>query len=476
VEQKLTLQQLNLLIKDTIYDSFPENIWVVAEIGELNVNRNGHCYIELLEKDSETDNIIARTRATIWAWQFRFIKPYFETTSGQALVAGIKVLVSAKVEFHEVYGFSLNITDIDPAFTMGDMARKRKEIIEKLSAEGVIDMNKEIPLPDIPSRIAIISSPTAAGYEDFINQLENNGNNYKFRTQLFEASMQGSRAANSIIQALEQIYALEPDFDVVIIIRGGGSQLDLTCFDDYELAFHVTQFPLPVLTGIGHEKDESVTDMVAHTKLKTPTAVAEFIIELMDYAAHEIEQLETSFVEKLEDIIQIETTRVEQAFRVFKPLVNAGLERASMQLKQISRDIKPLTNNIIEDQKYKLGKYMASLKSGSNAIIKNEAHVVSGLSSSLAYISKINIGHQQNLLDEKKHTAKLLAQQIIDIEKTKILWLEKNKELLDPKSVLKRGFSITLQNGKAVKNSKKLNKGDEIETILYKGTIKSKIK
>jgi len=262
MEEQLSLSELNSLVKEALQLAFPEQLWVVAEIGELKVNRTGHCYIELVEKDNITNEISARARATIWSWQFRFIQPYFETTTGQALTAGLKVLISVSVEFHEVFGYSLNIKDIDPNYTLGDMARRRAEIIRKLEDEGIIDMNKEIPLPEIPSRIAIISSPTAAGYEDFMNQLANNEAGYKFYTRLFPSTMQGTDAPKSIIAALNSIFEIETMFDVVVIIRGGGSQMDLNCFDDYDLAVNISQFPLPVLTGIGHEKDESIADLV----------------------------------------------------------------------------------------------------------------------------------------------------------------------------------------------------------------------
>jgi exodeoxyribonuclease VII large subunit len=325
VDGQISLTELNFLIKESLDVSFPEQLWVIAEIGELKVNRAGHCYIELVEKDNNTDKIKARSRATIWTWQFRFIQPYFETTTGQKLQAGLKVLVAVSVEFHEVYGISLNIKDIDPNYTLGDMARKRQEIINSLTEEGVFDMNKEIPLAEIPSRIAIISSPTAAGYEDFMSQLINNTEGYKFYTKLFPASMQGKEASSTIINALDYIYEYEDLFDLVVIIRGGGSQMDLSCFDDYDLALHVTQFPLPVVTGIGHEKDESIVDLVANTKLKTPTAVAEFLISQFNAIAIEIAEIESQFIDEINRSLENEENRIKNVLQVIKPLIKCKI-------------------------------------------------------------------------------------------------------------------------------------------------------
>ncbi|NOQ28419.1 MAG: exodeoxyribonuclease VII large subunit, partial [Bacteroidales bacterium] len=264
--QKFTLLELNKDIQEKIKLNYSNAVWVIAEISELNVNRNGHCYLELIEKDIITDNIISKSRATIWAFTYRMLNPYFENATGHKLSSGIKILVQANVEFHELYGLSLNITDIDPNYTLGDLAQKKAEILKKLEEEGVLHMNKEISLSSIPQKIAIISSDTAAGYQDFINQLTNNSFKYKFYTKLFPAVMQGLQAENSIINSLEKIYEYEDFFDAVVIIRGGGSQSDLSCFNNYLLSANIAQFPLPVLTGIGHDKDESIVDLVAHKK------------------------------------------------------------------------------------------------------------------------------------------------------------------------------------------------------------------
>ena len=274
-----TLFELNNLIKTVISGSFPDAYWVAAEIADLKCNQKGHCYIELVEK--KEDKTIAQIKATIWAYEYRKLGSKFEKATGEQLKPGMKVLLRAEVTFHEVYGLSLNIRDIDPAYTLGEMARKNKEVIERLTKEGIIGLNKSLPLPLVPQRIAVISSPTAAGYGDFFRQLDNNAFGYRFVHLLFPALMQGGEAEQSVVSALEEIKKSGGSYDLVVIIRGGGSVIDLNCFDGYGIASHIAKFPLPVITGIGHEKDDTVADMVAHTKMKTPTAVAEFLISGM---------------------------------------------------------------------------------------------------------------------------------------------------------------------------------------------------
>ena len=279
VEDKVTLTELQGLIRDRIYEALPGSFWVIAEIAEMKVQTAGHCYLELTGSDTPGGRVTARARATIWASKYRSLSIFFNASTGIPLRAGITILFKATVEYHELYGLSLNVSDIDPAYTAGDMALRREAIIRKLTAEGVISMNSGLPLNPYPRNIAIVSSSKAAGYQDFIDHLVNNPYGYVFRPVLFEAVMQGETTAESVTDALDLISEETVNFDVVVIIRGGGSTTDLSWFDSYEIAYHVTQFPLPVLTGIGHEKDQSVTDMVAWKALKTPTAVAGFIVE-----------------------------------------------------------------------------------------------------------------------------------------------------------------------------------------------------
>jgi len=284
----ITLSELSERIQETIKLNFDTPVWIRAEISELRENPNGHCYLEFVEKDTNTDFLLAKSKATIWSSTYRMLKPYFENSTGQMLRAGLNVLVAVTVEFHGVYGFSLNVRDIDPTFTIGEMAARRLKIIRQLEEDGIADMNKQLDFPRRPQRIAIISSPTAAGYGDFIDQLRNEVSNFAFYTRLFPAVMQGEQAENSIISALEKIFNHSELFDVVVIIRGGGATTDLACFDSYELALNCAQFPLPIIAGIGHQRDVSILDMVAHTSVKTPTAAAELLIEYMQQTENEV--------------------------------------------------------------------------------------------------------------------------------------------------------------------------------------------
>lgn len=274
---ELSLSQLCHQITDSLQADFAEPVWVHAEISELSV-RNGHCYMELVEKNADNNAFLAKTRANCWANIFALLKPYFEAETGQTLRAGLQVLLSVTVEFHPVYGMSLSIRDINPTYTIGNLAQQRMAIIAQLTADGIIDMNKQLQLPLLLQRIAVISSDSAAGYGDFCHQLNGNAEKFAIYRKLFPALMQGERAEASIIEALDKINNEIELFDAVVIIRGGGASTDLSCFDSYNLCLNCAQFPLPIIAGIGHQRDVSVLDMVAHTSVKTPTAAAEFIL------------------------------------------------------------------------------------------------------------------------------------------------------------------------------------------------------
>ncbi len=274
--EHLSLSALNTIIKTVLDQELDSTYWVIAEIGEMKINQKGHCYLELIEKEGQ--HIRAKLRATIWSYTFRNLSIWFQDITGQPLKAGMKILCNLSVQYHELYGLSANVKDIDANFTLGEKARKKQQVLRQLAEEGLLERNKALLLPLAPQRVAIISSPTAAGLEDFMHQLKQNSFSYNFQGRLFKALMQGEAAQNSILQALERTRERVDEFDVLVILRGGGSQSDLDCFDGHELAAAVARFPLPVITGIGHEKDESVVDMVAHTKMKTPTAVSEFLI------------------------------------------------------------------------------------------------------------------------------------------------------------------------------------------------------
>ena len=288
MEKALTLYELNSLVRETIEEELHQEYWVEAELSEVREVR-GHCYMQLVQYDRSEEGgkrkryentPIAQASAKCWQSSWQLLRPYFEKETGQRLHAGMKVLLQVYANFHETYGFSWIVTDIDPTYTMGDMARKRQEIIRVLKEEGVFDLQKELPLPLFCQRIAVISSANAAGYGDFVNQLENNEYGFQFHTRLFPAVMQGEDVEKSVIAALEQIFrGSENIFDCVVIIRGGGATADLSGFDTLALAENVANFPIPIITGIGHERDESILDMVSHTRVKTPTAAAAFLID-----------------------------------------------------------------------------------------------------------------------------------------------------------------------------------------------------
>lgn len=300
----LSLYELNSIVRSRIESLSAETYWVKAELSELRVSR-GHCYMEFVQKAEAGNGLVAKARGQVWANRWGLLKTYFEKTTGQALSAGMQVLVSVEPTFHELYGFSLNVIDIDPTFTLGDIARRRMEIIRQLKEEGVAEMNKELPLPRLLQRIAVISSATAAGYGDFSDQLQHNQYGLHFLTRLFPATMQGDGVEQSIISALNAIASDMDSWDIVVIIRGGGSTSDLSGFDTLALAENVAQFPLPVITGIGHERDDTVIDMVAHTRVKTPTAAAEFLIH---HQARELAAVE-EFAERIVSLSMLQLHR-----------------------------------------------------------------------------------------------------------------------------------------------------------------------
>jgi exodeoxyribonuclease VII large subunit len=311
-------------VKRHLEDHFFESVWLQAEISELKQNPSGHCYLTLVEKDPGSNALLARASAVIWASTWRMVKPYFEAQTGRALAPGLSVLVRVQVSYSVLYGLSLVIYDIDPSFTVGELELARQRTIARLEAEGMFDMNAQLSLPLLPRRLAVVSSPTAAGWRDFRRQLEGNEYGFHFRLQLFPAVMQGDAAPESIIGALDQIAAEADSFDAVLILRGGGGAMDLVCFDDYELAVNVAQFPLPVLTGIGHDHDFHIVDMVAHTHLKTPTALADWLLDRFSGEAWRLDTL----VQRLHLAVRTHAAAQLGALEALKiKLVHAVLDR-----------------------------------------------------------------------------------------------------------------------------------------------------
>lgn len=290
-EEHISLLQLLETVRDSLQESFYECVWVRAEISELKQNRSGHCYLTLVEKDRDSDLLLAKVPAIVWAATYRTLKPYFFSATGSDLAVGMNVLVKVQVQYSEMYGLSLIIYDIDPSFTVGGLELARKKTIERLKADGMFDMNSTLELPVLPRRLAVITSETAAGYRDFMRQLHENEYGFSFSTELFPAIMQGTDAPASIIGALDAVLERAGNFDAVLVLRGGGGAMDLVCFDDYDLAVNVAQFPLPVLTGIGHDHDYHVIDMVANISVKTPTALADFIVDMFAQEGYRVDSI-----------------------------------------------------------------------------------------------------------------------------------------------------------------------------------------
>ncbi|MFV0290186.1 MAG: exodeoxyribonuclease VII large subunit [Mangrovibacterium sp.] len=449
--EALQLSQLNREIQAIVQEAFPRLVWLIAEVSEMTVNRNGHCYLELVEIDERSKKVVARLRATIWSYSFHMLKSYFESSTGSPFKAGIKIMVEASVEYHELYGLSLNIKNINPSYTMGNMALQRKAIIEKLKADGVFNMNKELELPFVAQRIAIISSPTAAGLQDFRKQLEHNSMNMHFYCRLFPASMQGEQTAASIILALEDVADLQDEFDLVVIIRGGGAQLDLASFDNYELANHVAQFPLPIITGIGHDKDETIIDLVANLSLKTPTAVADFLIDGATSIFKLIESLSNRLKDSCSYLLNDENEWLMHTHRRLSKTINIAIDKNKLKLNHLSFRNAKACQQFFNQQEAWIEKRIFKLTKEIPIQLNHEFHGLFTRSSRL-----------KNLCASTWHA-----------QETKLKSYEIRQRLTDPKQILKRGYSVIYKNGTLIKSSQQLHAGDEIETHLSSGKIKS---
>lgn len=450
----ISLYELNILIKGVLDDSLPDMFWISAETSDVRVNQNGHCYLEFIEKDNRGKNLIAKSRAMIWANTFHLLRAYFENSTKQPFTSGLKVLIQVSVEFHELYGFSLTVHDIDPSYTLGDQALNRATILKQLEEEGVLYLNKELDLTIPTNRIAIISSPTAAGYEDFLDQLSKNAYGFAFYTKLFPAIMQGDRAEDSIISALELIYEHAELFDAVVIIRGGGATSDLSCFDSYMLAASCAQFPLPIITGIGHERDETVLDIVAHTRAKTPTAVAEFLIANLSETAYELDSLSQNIVTLVTQRIQEETIQLDLLETKNSFALKGWYKEQEMALSSAKNILTNGMQRIIRENK---NKFIAF-----EEVLKKES--IQSLRSNKEYFDQVEI----NL---RKRTEQLLKD-----EKNKLDTTKKHLGLMSPDNILKKGYTLTMKDGKVVKLSKDLKGGDSVTTIFSDGQIESIIK
>ena len=427
----LTLYELNQMVHETITISMPDEYWVEAEISDIREVR-GHCYMELIQKDEYGNTPLARASAKCWKNKWMYISPHFERITGHILHAGMKILVQVYADFHETYGFSWIITDIDPTFTMGDMARKRQDIIRRLQEAGVLELQKELSLPLFTQRIAVISSEQAAGYGDFCNQLAENDYGFQFKLSLFRSIMQGEQIESSIISALNEINRQIDHFDVVVIIRGGGSTSDLSGFDSLLLAENVANFPLPVITGIGHDRDESVLDLVSHIRVKTPTAVATLLIDHLIEVYNRISDAQ-------EELIQIVQRRIE----IEKMRLNVISEKVPVLFSFVSNRQNAWFDNL----------FLRIQNAITNRIRQTEQHLNS--------LSEMLSPLYEHIRLRENHRLEILQQKI---------------KAQDPMLILNRGYSITTLNGHVIRNAKNLKKGDTLCTQMAKGKVTSIVK
>lgn len=432
--------------------SMPDCYWLKVEISELRVASNGHCYMELVQKDEASGTIVAKAKANIWRQNYNILSDSFARSTGQLLSSGIKVLVCVTVNFHELYGYSLNVIDIDPSYTVGDLAQQKKEIIKQLDDDGVINLNKELPLPRIIERIAVISSATAAGYGDFCKQLEQSG--YHFKVKLFAAIMQGEHVEDSVIDALNAIMNDKEVWDVVVIIRGGGAVTDLNGFNTYLLGANIAQYPLPVLTGIGHERDDTIADMVAHTRLKTPTAVAAFLIDSRNNETAVLQNLQQRLLKAL-------SLRFQNEMQHFDALQKELVYATNMQINKHKEAFQSLSHRF---------------EMGASRYVNHQNERVMRLSSKLEIYANNTLAAEHNKVDAYMPRMQHAIEYFFFKTHKQHKMLEKSIALADPKRILSMGYSITLHNGKVVKDAAMLKQGDVLTTSFLNGAVESTVK
>ncbi len=426
----LSLFELNNLVRSVLEQTLDDDYWVEAEIAEARLAQNGHFYLEFVQKDAEGRNVFARARAVMWARTYNLLSPLFERATGERLRAGIKVRVQVSVEFHELYGYTLNISDIDPSYTMGDLLRRRREILAQLEADGIRDDNRSLTLPALLRHIAVVSSAGAAGYGDFCDQLRRNDYGLAFRVQLFPAVMQGQNVEESVLAALAAIADEADRWDCVVIIRGGGATTDLADFDSYALAAAVAQMPLPVIVGIGHERDETVLDFVAHTRVKTPTAAAAFLI---DHGAAQLARLDD-----LHD-------RITQHARL-------RVQNAKSRIDTLALRLATMPRHRLLDEHHRMALLNTRFTQSARFRVQNARIYLQHISPRLAQAATQYIQHAQLQVDAL--AARLAA--------------------LDPVLQLRRGYSLTFApDGSLLRSIAELRHGDRITTRLSDGTLTS---
>lgn len=425
----MTLLELNSLVSEVLENAMPRQYWVEAELSDVN-ERRGHLFAELVEKDESSNTPVARASAKCWASTWYSLKRTFERITGEQLRTGMKVLLKVYVQFHPAYGFSWIITDIDPTFTLGDLAKRRMEIIAQLKAEGIFDMQKQLSLPMFCQHIAVISSATAAGYGDFCNHLHNNPYGFFFQTTLFHAVMQGEQIESSVIDALNRIFDADEEYDCVVIIRGGGATSDMSGFDTLNLAENVANFPIPIITGIGHERDECILDMISYHRVKTPTAAADFLLSHLENTSRTIDNLADRLARSAARYLETERVRMKGISSKIPILFSMVKASQTNRIEILSKRIENALRQKTEQENHRLQMLQQTIEMGAKQAIEKERHRLS-----------------------------LLAQKALS---------------LDPEIILKRGYSITLSGGKVVTDASKVMKGEILETRLANGTVLSK--
>lgn len=430
METALTLYELNNLVSEVISSVMPDEYWVEAEISELRVVR-GNCYMELVQKAEDTRTPVARASAKCWRTYWTLVQSSFERVTGRQLCPGMKVMMRVYADFHEAYGFSWIVTDINAEYTLGDIARRRREIIARLKEEGVFDLQKELIIPLFAQRVAVISSDNAAGYDDFCNQLQNNEKGLAFSVKLYPAVMQGESTEDSVIEALDRIYKDEDKFDVVVIIRGGGATSDLSGFDTLSLAENVANFPLPIIVGIGHNRDESVLDLVANMSVKTPTAAAAFLIDRLAAVAARVDAAATSLSKYVTNRIEQEKSRIKYLSTVLPSLYAAVKSRENMRISRMSDSLYVAVRQIVASEKARLDLMPQRLSGAWRQAVTGESH--------------------------------------------RLQMLEQRVAASDPKRMLARGYTLTLHDGRAVTDLSSLKKGDMLTTLFAGGEVVSEV-
>ena len=428
-KKHFSLRELQLAVRERLAEAFPLPVWVAAEISEMKVNYSGHCYLELVEKGGANGVPAAKASAVIWRSHYGPIASYFASKTGERLAVGMKVLVRVTLSYHELYGLSFQIQDIDPTYTVGDWEQQRQQTIARLREEGVWDMNRELDVPRVPQRVAVVSSANAAGYQDFCKEIARSA--YRVELTLFDAFMQGHGAEDSIIEALERVAEQADDFDVVALIRGGGSQSDLACFNSYRLCAHVAQFPLPIVTGIGHDKDESVADMVAACRLKTPTAVAAWVIEQLAEFDGALEAMCQSVERYATEMLSAERQRLERNAALVATQAVGATRRLELTLERYSSELRRMGQALVAEQRNRATRAEELLHRASDYFVRSERERLAALEQAVA--------------------------------------------ARDPQRIMALGFAVVSLGGRAVSDASQVDVGSEVSIRLAKGELKAKI-